>query len=72
MQQQLGLMAWETGRTCQHLINRTHPALMTHKTWRELSQEKPSDTHCNSRLWLSLVLVDDLLRMNHNIDTEHA
>lgn len=40
VQQQLGLMVWETGRSCQHLINRTHPALMTHKTWREVSQEE--------------------------------
>lgn len=40
VQQQLGLTAWETGRSCQHPINRTHPALMTHETWKEFSQEK--------------------------------
>lgn len=68
MQQQLGLMAWETGRSCQHLINRTHLALMTHKTWRELSQEKPLDTHFNSSLGFILVLFNDLLQMNCDIE----
>lgn len=45
---------------------------MTHKTWREFSQEKPSDTHFNSRLWFSLVLVSDLIKMNHNTNIENA
>lgn len=40
VQQQFRIMAWETGRSCQHLINRTHPVLMTHKIWRKLSQKK--------------------------------
>lgn len=49
-QQQLGLTAWETGRSCQHLVNRNHPALITHKTWRELSQENPLDTQFSRSL----------------------
>lgn len=39
VQQQFRISAWETGRSCQHLINRTHPVLMTHKIWRNPPQE---------------------------------
>lgn len=45
---------------------------MTHKTWRELSQEKPPDTHFNSSLGFILVLLNDLLKINCDIDTEYA
>ena len=41
MQQKPRLRAWDTGRSCQPPINRTHPAPVTRSAWGQLSKDNP-------------------------------